>query len=87
MGALEREVKTAETNGDESHFDKRHFECGLQAGSLFLSIFFTLLGLTALCRFSIHLSLSAAERQAKHFVPEMVVTYSQTDTEVNSSMI
>lgn len=34
----------------------------------------TLFGLTALCRFSIHLSLSAADRQAKHFVPEAVVT-------------
>lgn len=35
----------------------------------------TLLGLTARCRFSIHLSLSDAERQAKHFVPELVVTW------------
>ena len=34
----------------------------------------TLLGFTARCRFSIHLSLSAAERQAKHFVPDDVVT-------------
>ena len=34
----------------------------------------TLFGFTALCRFSIHLSLSAAERQAKHFVPDDVVT-------------
>lgn len=34
----------------------------------------TLLGLTARCRFSIHLSLSEAERQAKHLVPELVVT-------------
>lgn len=34
----------------------------------------TLLGFTARCRFSIHLSRSAAERQAKHFVPEDVVT-------------
>lgn len=35
----------------------------------------TLLGLTALCRFSIHLSLSAAERHAKHLVPDAVVTW------------
>lgn len=35
----------------------------------------TLLGFTALWRFSIHLSLSAAERQAKHFVPDDVVTW------------
>ena len=34
----------------------------------------TLLGLTALCRFSIHVSLSAAERHAKHLVPDAVVT-------------
>lgn len=35
----------------------------------------TLFGFMARCRFSIHLSLSEAERQAKHFVPELVVTY------------
>lgn len=38
----------------------------------------TLFGLTARCRFSIHLSLSEAERQAKHFVPELVVTWRQS---------
>lgn len=35
----------------------------------------TLLGCTALLRFSIHLSLSADERQEKHLVPVEVVTY------------
>lgn len=35
----------------------------------------TLLGCTALLRFSIHLSLSADERQEKHLLPEEVVTY------------
>lgn len=34
----------------------------------------TLLGCTALLRFSIHLSLSADERQEKHLLPEEVVT-------------
>ncbi len=37
----------------------------------------TLLGLMARCRFSIHLSLSAAERHAKHLVPDAVVTWSR----------
>ena len=40
----------------------------------------TLLGCTALLRFSIHLSLSAEERQEKHLLPEEVVTYGK-DTE------
>lgn len=35
---------------------------------------FTLLGCTALLRFSIHLSRSADERQEKHLLPEEVVT-------------
>lgn len=35
----------------------------------------TLLGCTALLRFSIHLSLSADERQEKHLLPVEVVTY------------
>lgn len=35
----------------------------------------TLLGCTALLRFSIHLSLSADERQEKHLLPEEVVTW------------
>lgn len=34
----------------------------------------TLFGCTALLRFSIHLSLSADERQEKHLLPEDVVT-------------
>lgn len=41
------------------------------------SVVSTLFGLTARCRFSIHLSLSEADRQAKHFVPELVVTCRQ----------
>lgn len=40
----------------------------------------TLLGCTALLRFSIHLSLSADERQEKHLLPVEVVTY-RSDTE------
>lgn len=36
---------------------------------------FTLLGCTALLRFSIHLSLSAEDRQEKHLLPKEVVTY------------
>lgn len=35
----------------------------------------TLFGCTALLRFSIHLSLSAAERHEKHLLPVEVVTY------------
>lgn len=41
----------------------------------------TLFGLTARCRFSIHLSLSEADRQAKHFVPELVVTCGKRSAE------
>lgn len=41
----------------------------------------TLLGCTALLRFSIHLSLSADERQEKHLLPEEVVTYRREDKE------
>lgn len=41
----------------------------------------TLLGCTALLRFSIHLSLSADERQEKHLLPEEVVTYRGEDKE------
>lgn len=40
----------------------------------------TLFGCTALLRFSIHLSLSADERQEKHLLPVEVVTY-RVDTE------
>lgn len=46
------------------------------ASSLLLCIhILTLLGCTALLRFSIHLSLSADERQEKHLLPVEVVTY------------
>lgn len=62
------------TRGDEEERDTQTEG----AAFIFLSCIpfspLTLLGLTALCRFSIHLSLSAAERHAKHLVPEAVVT-------------
>lgn len=49
----------------------------------------TLLGCTALLRFSIHLSLSAAERQEKHLLPVEVVTYRRGTNrrKTNASMI
>lgn len=62
------------TRGDEEERDTQ------TEGPSFLFLYcipfspLTLLGLTALCRFSIHLSLSAAERHAKHLVPDAVVT-------------
>lgn len=61
-------------------------KCGLKLGHLYISVdcctqprptycVFTLFGCTALLRFSIHLSLSADERQEKHLLPVEVVTY------------
>lgn len=52
--------------------------CNLVPPTVYLH---TLLGCTALLRFSIHLSLSADERQEKHLVPVEVVTY-RRDTEI-----
>lgn len=56
------------------------FSCGCRV---------TLFGCTARLRFSIHLSLSADERQEKHLLPEEVVTYggetSGRDTVTNAA--
>lgn len=68
------------TTGDGEERE-RHTDRGIILFSFFFFLYripfspLTLLGLTALCRFSIHLSLSAAERHAKHLVPDAVVTW------------
>lgn len=68
-------------NRQQQETGRRERDTQTEGSSLFVLLLYripfsplTLLGLTALCRFSIHLSLSAAERHAKHLVPDAVVT-------------